>query len=581
MHDAHLDEVRVLWGSDSDNLDGMQRADTSPSSTSSSSSREDPMLPALTLAPTHNNNGQQHHNNGSSSSTSSPNNVPLSTKRMINRNISYLWRDCGATCDEPLHRRQHSPRSSRVKSNSSAAPPPRFGHTAVVYNGKMIAFGGRNGGEFYSDVWSYDCTSRTWEGGPWACQGDLTIAPRCGHTATLINDRWMVVIGGCVGVDARACVGDVWSLDLATKSWQCHSHNQRRTPLSLFHDPMAAQVNNAIYYATAHNHNHNFMTFAVPQPPRRTPNNNRIPSKKGHTTVNVDNTTLLVFGGTSGVPALDDAAVWCLDIPSTTWAALSTTGNRPEARMYHVAELTERRTMIVFGGKLSNQRFSNDLYELVLPDILPTGGGGSSSPSTPSARYHQQQQHGVWRKIDIHSSIQPSARFCCTSVYVNGTLCVFLGGSDCYHNDSFEFNFTTHEWKALPQSSEGVGLPPCTRPTTVHDGNTITFFGGCTARNECMNTVMQLGLETPSLKELCREWVKNRTNLVASRPGTALQSPTGRHHRANTTTGTTPSVMSRQHSTSAFYGAHPPSDDAVDAGQLLPEALMEYLIGYD
>jgi hypothetical protein len=428
----------------------------------------------------------------------------------------------------------------------------------------MITFGGRNGAEFYSDVWSYDCSTRKWDA-PLACQGDLSIAPRCGHTATLFHNRWMVVIGGCTGAAARACVGDVWYLDLETMIWRCHS--PRPSAPSSFRDPLLGH--NGYYPAYDPN---TFVTHAVP---RARHSHNKLPPKKGHTTVNVDNTTLVVFGGTSGAPALDDAIVWCLNLRSNQWGILHTTGNRPDARMYHVAELTERRTMLVFGGRVQNQNFSNDLYELVLPEVLP---GSPHPPGTPlqNANYHQQ---GVWRKIEVHGSIRPSARFCCTSVYINGSLCVFLGGSDCYHSDSFEFISSTQEWKSLPHSADGAGLPPCTRPTTVHNGNTITFFGGCTARNECMNTVMQLGLETPSLKELCREWVQHRTNLLAtSRPNTVhLSSPVTRR------SATTPFALSRQHSSSssAFHNVQPPGDDAVDAGQVLPESLMEYLIGSD
>lgn len=43
-------------------------------------------------------------------------------------------------------------------------PQPRAGHSAVVYNGKMYVFGGKDEDhEKLRDCWSFDLTANTWE----------------------------------------------------------------------------------------------------------------------------------------------------------------------------------------------------------------------------------------------------------------------------------------------------------------------------------------------------------------------------------------------------------------------------------
>ena len=79
------------------------------------------------------------------------------------------------------------------------------------------------------------------------------------------------------------------------------------------------------------------------------------------------------------------------------------------------------------------------------------------------------------------------------------------GGSLSCHNDCYEMDIRSAKWRRLPCSS---GLPPCTRPTTVLHDNRVTLFGGCDGESNFLNGTLELRLESPSLKELCREWLR-------------------------------------------------------------------------
>jgi len=52
---------------------------------------------------------------------------------------------------------------SECQTSSKKCPPPRAGHSACIYNGRMYVFGGKDedNGKL-KDLWSFDLTNFTW-----------------------------------------------------------------------------------------------------------------------------------------------------------------------------------------------------------------------------------------------------------------------------------------------------------------------------------------------------------------------------------------------------------------------------------
>lgn len=374
------------------------------------------------------------------------------------------------------------------ESTSNVHPTGRFGHSAVVAGDLMVLFGGRTSNEFFCDTWGYDFTTSSWA--QMQCSGEIP-SGRCGHTATIVKDRYMYVIAGCTGAASTACISDTAVLDLTERKWYSRPS---AVPNLLTDDQQSAPYMPSSFFS-----------------------NMRLPARKGHTTVNVKDSCLLVFGGSSGHVRHDDNFVWVHNVDTGRWSVLNCTGSAPSARMYHVAEINSRQdTMYVFGGKESvNGAFSCELYELILLE-------SSHLHSSPHSAHGPH--FGMWRSVSVDGSLRPGPRMCASSILRNDVLCVFLGGSHHYHEDCYEFDFTTRQWHML----EGTDvLMPCTRPTTVAHRNRIAMFGGGTSNNGFMDAVFEMTLEAPTLKELCRDWIQQRLP-----PSSATGTPLARPHAA-------------------------------------------------
>lgn len=86
-------------------------------------------------------------------------------------------------------------------------PPPRdFAAGASVGNGKLVIYGGWDGTKWLSDVYVLDTISLEWRLLPLSGPSP---APRCGHSATMVEKR-MLIFGGRGG--GGPIMGDLWAL---------------------------------------------------------------------------------------------------------------------------------------------------------------------------------------------------------------------------------------------------------------------------------------------------------------------------------------------------------------------------------
>ncbi|MCO5583746.1 hypothetical protein L7F22_037660 [Adiantum nelumboides] len=88
----------------------------------------------------------------------------------------------------------------------------RAGHTATLVGKDIYVLGGRNGNEFFNDLWMFDTETEQWK----LLQSKTPISPRAYHTCTLVNDQELWVIGGS---DPKTMHSDVHVFDTVSSEW--------------------------------------------------------------------------------------------------------------------------------------------------------------------------------------------------------------------------------------------------------------------------------------------------------------------------------------------------------------------------
>ena len=100
-------------------------------------------------------------------------------------------------------------------------------HTSVVYNNKIYVFGGHGLSELTNELVVYDPDNDT------VCEvivTDTRPPPRCGHSAVVFQ-HYMVIFGGRSETDA---LGDLWFLDFNTMQWTKKGDFPRRVSHQAF-----------------------------------------------------------------------------------------------------------------------------------------------------------------------------------------------------------------------------------------------------------------------------------------------------------------------------------------------------------
>ena len=110
---------------------------------------------------------------------------------------------------------------------TSNKPSARHGHTSILYNGKMVMFGGYVQGDGWkNDAWTLDLTSYAWTQ---LITNDTIPGKRYYHSSILYNGQ-MVVFGGMGGSDGSSRYNDAWALDLASYEWKKLTTTTDTTP---------------------------------------------------------------------------------------------------------------------------------------------------------------------------------------------------------------------------------------------------------------------------------------------------------------------------------------------------------------
>lgn len=210
--------------------------------------------------------------------------------------------------------------SWRQLQPSGTAPSKRVDHSAVwdPAKNRMIVFGGYDGANPLSDVWTLTRLSSTWT---WAQLSPSGTAPsaRANHSAVWdeANNR-MIIFGG---YDGTSLLNDVWTLTLSGTTW----------------------------------------TWAKLSPSGTAPT-----PRTGHVAGwDAANNQMVVSGGSSGCAPLDDS--WTLKLVGSTWtwSKLSPLGTAPSARHEHSAGWDSGNSRFVIYGGYDGD-YKDDYYRLTL-----------------------------------------------------------------------------------------------------------------------------------------------------------------------------------------------------------------------
>ncbi|CAA7397087.1 unnamed protein product [Spirodela intermedia] len=229
---------------------------------------------------------------------------------------------------------------SELTSYGDLPSPRDFAAASAIGNRKIVMYGGWDGKKWLSDVYILDTISLEWT--ELSISGSLP-APRCGHTATMVEKR-LLVFGGRGG--GGPIMGDLWALKgLIDEENETPGWTQLKLP-------------------------------------------GQSPSPRCGHTVTSGGHYLLLFGGHGTGGWLSRYDVYhneciILDRVSVQWKRLPTSNDPPPPRAYHSMSCIGPRYLL-FGG-FDGKSAYGDLWWLV-PEDDPILKRVSASPqSTPHA----------------------------------------------------------------------------------------------------------------------------------------------------------------------------------------------------
>jgi N-acetylneuraminic acid mutarotase len=372
-------------------------------------------------------------------------------------------------------------------------PSARWEHTSIVYGDKMVVFGGCEspGGTFSNDAYTLDLTTNTW----------LELTPtgtkpsgRRLHTSIVYNGK-MVVFGGLDVISDR---NDVWTLDLTMYAWTQ-------------------------------------LTTTWTKPTRR----------RGHTSV-VYSGKMVVFGGIGWIQSSYSCCkmwndAWILDLDTTSWTQLTTTGTKPSARLQHTSIVYDGK-MVMFGGgiigafpgeKLLNDVWTLDLTTSAWTQLTTTGTKPSAREGHTSIVYAGKMVvYGVRNNVDgdVENDVwsldlttyawvqlttegwKPAGRWWQSSIIYSGKMVMFGGGGlGSWRNDAWTLDLSPPViTTTITQTTTTTQSPVVTTTTTTTLQTTTTTLQTTTTTLQTTTTTLQTttGMTTTAIAASSRDGQK-------------------------------------------------------------------------
>lgn len=276
-------------------------------------------------------------------------------------------------------------RNDRDCYERETRPTGRASHSSVVYDNKMIVFGGHDGSNFRNDVWEFQLDTSEWSA---VTTSGTNIPPRNNHEAVVFGDK-MIVFGGATGAGRAADSNALFTLDLKTYVWSqipnsgtwpekvCqHSSIVYGDKMIVFGGigPSGMFDGDDVWSLDMNSYQWQKLTTSGQEKPSE---------RYAHSSIFYNNKMFVFSGETSGGKA--DNTVWVLNLQTNAWQKLVTTGNGPTPRSQHVSISYSHYMVVIFGEDTSGTR-KNDIYSLNLNTNVWSQVTISGSNGTPSAR---------------------------------------------------------------------------------------------------------------------------------------------------------------------------------------------------
>lgn len=225
--------------------------------------------------------------------------------------------------------------------------PRRTEHTAVVYNNKMVVFGGYSGNGYENSVMTFDFVFGQWQ--QLATHGESPSA-RSAHTAVVVGHS-MYVFGGWNGVH---CMNDLHELNFETNTWHL----------------ICADTSQASRHSGSANHVHSIhaagtsgYAVAIGELPSARCSHGAVVFPAGAEGTNFSSPVMYVFGGYAIEGANDSPNKGYLDdlyefhFDTKKWAKSQTWGSAPSPRS-RFRMIPYMDSIYLFAGWNSAKHFS-------------------------------------------------------------------------------------------------------------------------------------------------------------------------------------------------------------------------------
>eukprot|EP01018_Ginkgo_biloba_P037843 Gb_11255 [translate_table: standard] len=270
----------------------------------------------------------------------------------------------------------------------------RAGHTTTLVGKQFFVLGGRNGNEFFNDLWVFDIEVEQWK----QLQQKVPFAPRAYHTATLIGDQYMWVIGGS---DKTTMFDDVHVLNTITLQWSSPTISgsiairRRGTHAAVLHPLQSRSIlihggyggTNPQWLDDLSLLRTDSLDWVVLNP------GGAVPCARGYHTLTTIGAYAVLFGGKNDVGIVKEDYLSIFDVATNEWAIPKVQGQAPIPRSNHAATLMDNDLIIIHGGRHGALRLSDTC-------VLQVPRSPVSSISTLYMKWH----------IVEKANISPNAR---------------------------------------------------------------------------------------------------------------------------------------------------------------------------
>lgn len=239
-------------------------------------------------------------------------------------------------------------------------PSRRSYHSAVMWNEKMIIYGGQDLREGpQSGLWWIEISQ--FDQGEWE-EAKIEASPICRHSAIIKNDL-MYVFGGTDGVNE---FNKTIVISLNTMGSRLILPDRKDCPPSLdshsavlYEDGTAAWMIVFGGFAIGHRSN-SVYSLNLSSEKWKVAHTNQGPRGRSNHSAVVYKDHMIIFGGTNDEgEKMND--LWKLDLRTYVWEEIVGNGDKPSSRSGHSA-VVYTDLMIVFGGMKDITKETNDMY---------------------------------------------------------------------------------------------------------------------------------------------------------------------------------------------------------------------------